>query len=137
MRIIALDVGDRMVGVAVSDPDGLIAQPYASLKRDQEIFERVSDIAKGLKAEKIIVGMPMKMDGTEGLEAIKVREFAAELEKKTGIPVDFVDERLSTKEAERTMKEMKAPLYRAKEMSHSIAASLFLRKYLESGEGNA
>src|SRR5262245_46229550 len=110
VRTMALDYGERRIGVAVSDPDGVFAQPLLSLDRRQlrgkKLWSRLAALVREHGAERLVLGLPLHMDGRHGPEAEQVKAFGAQLAQQTGLPVDYVDERWSTREAERTMHEL-------------------------------
>ncbi len=105
MRIMGLDVGDKRIGVALSDPLGWTAQPHSVLLRNDQArdFAHLARLCAENQIEKIVVGLPLNMNGTIGPRAELVQGFAAQLSSFTGIEVEFWDERLSTKSAERTL----------------------------------
>src|SRR5262245_66240799 len=106
----ALDYGERRIGVAVSDPDGVFAQPLLSLDRRElrgkKLWARLAALLREHAVEQLVLGLPLHMDGRHGVEAEQVKTFGAELAQQTGVPVDYVDERWSTVEAERAMREL-------------------------------
>jgi len=133
-RLLGLDVGDRRIGVAVSDPTGLLATPVEVYTRrnDDADVEHVSGLAHELEVEGIIVGLPVNMNGTEGPQAEKTRAFAAALAMQGG-DVLLWDERLSTVEAERRMSESGRRRKRGAVMrSDAEAAAVILESYLDS-----
>ncbi|MDD5747603.1 MAG: Holliday junction resolvase RuvX [Actinomycetota bacterium] len=132
MRIAGLDVGEKMIGVAISDESGAIAQPFKSIERDSGVLECLREFFREYGVEKIIVGMPFLLNGTEGSESRKTREFAREVEQACGLSVEFQDERLSTREAEVVLKNAAINRDKKRRAGHSIAAALILQKYLES-----
>jgi putative holliday junction resolvase len=133
LRHIALDLGERRVGVAVSDPLGKTAQPYATLPNDDLLMRELERIALKLEAESFVVGLPVLMNGSEGAGARAAREFAARLEQGTGIPVELVDERLTTRQAESIIRAGgRAP---ADGESDRVAAALILKDYLDGKSG--
>jgi putative holliday junction resolvase len=132
MRYICLDLGKKRVGVAVSE-SGLIASPHTVLyvtKRDKLIQEILRLIEK-IEAEKLIIGLPLHLNGDEGIEAGRARDFAAEIQRHTSIPIEFMDERLSSVEAERLM--MLEGMRRDKRKANidARAAAIILQSYLD------
>ena len=95
-RRLSIDVGEARVGVAQCDPDGILATPVATLRRDGSDVRRAAKIACEIGAMEVIVGLPLNMDGTEGISAEHARAWAAKLARKVDVPIRFVDERLST-----------------------------------------
>jgi putative Holliday junction resolvase len=130
--VIGLDVGEKRVGIAVTDPLGKTAQPLDTIDRDESTLNRLAEISKDTAAERLVVGLPLNMDGTEGDQADRVRRFAAEAEHALGIPLFFVDERLTTREAEAVLAEGKARRRDRKRASDKMAASIILRAYLDT-----
>lgn len=132
MRVLALDVGDRRIGVAASDPLGKTAQPLETLPHDDDIFGRLRELATGLEAGLIVVGLPLLMDGSEGAQSASVREFALRLVEELGLPVKFVDERLTTRQAEAVFSGEKMGRPERRAAADRVAAALILRAYLDS-----
>lgn len=132
MRILGLDVGESRVGVAVSDPLGKTAQPLETLKRDERTLDRLDEIAEELEVTGVVAGLPLRMDGTEGAQAKLVREFAASMSERLGLPITFVDERLTTKQAESVLAGQKLGARQKREASDRIAAALILQTYLQN-----
>ena len=106
-RYIGLDVGDRTIGVAISDPFLLTAQSLMTIKRKSKIedIEIINDIIKEKEVSKIIVGLPKNMNNTIGPQAKKVKTFVKELRKHTDLDIEYVDERLTTVSATRVLIE--------------------------------
>jgi putative holliday junction resolvase len=102
-----LDVGDSRIGVALSDPLGILASPLTIITRRDVTadIEAIINIVRQHDVESIVIGLPLSMDGTQGAQVAKVREFAAALSHHTDLPIRFQDERLSTVEAIRLFKE--------------------------------
>ena len=134
MRILALDVGDRYIGVALSDPTGLIATPLAVLERTggKRDYEKVLAVVKAQEAERIVIGMPMTMSGEEGEQAQATNTFVAALKERTALPVETLDERLTTVEAERRLREAGASSRRMRQRTDSQAAAVLLQGYLDT-----
>ena len=132
-RIVALDIGDVRIGIAVSDPTRTIASPVEVLTRVGwgPDARRIREICDRYETNRVLSGLPLNMDGTEGFQARKVRDFCAQLEK-TGLIVEFQDERLSTVAAEDAM--LKADLSRSdrKERVDKVAAAIFLQEWLDT-----
>ncbi len=131
MRSLGLDIGDKRIGVALSDPQGILASPLAIINcRDERAdVEAIIAIINQHQAEQIIVGLPRSMDGSIGKQAEKVKAFTQELCNHTKVPVEFRDERLSTVLANRLMREVKKT--REKVRRDAIAAALILQSYLD------
>lgn len=138
MRILGLDVGDRRIGVAVSDPLGITAQGVTVIERKtlDEDLKAIKDIIAQYGAESIVVGMPINMDGTRGKSADKVTEFVGVLSSSAGIPVATYDERLSTKESEKFLISSDVSRKKRKSVIDKVAAQLILESYLERIKNN-
>jgi putative Holliday junction resolvase len=132
LRVIALDVGEKRIGVAVSDPLGRTAQPLETIKRDERFAERLLKLIAELGAERLVVGLPLSMDGTESSQAGAVRRFVEEIEGILKIPVTFVDERLSSREANSLIAEGGRRPGRKRGATDRVAAALILRLYLDN-----
>lgn len=132
MRCLGLDIGDRRIGVALSDPGGILASPLTILSHqdDQANIAAVVDIVNQNRVGCIIVGLPISMDGSLGQQAEKVKAFAQELSNHTRVPIEFRDERLSTVSARRLMQNVKKT---RKTRHDAIAAALILQSYLDEG----
>lgn len=133
MRVLAVDPGSKRVGVAVSDPTGTIAQPLTTVDAEphETLAARLAEIATGNEAKRIVVGLPRRLNGTYGPEAKAARELADALRKTSGLPVELVDERLTTVAAERSM--LAAGAHRAKRRAtvDRVAAALLLQSHLD------
>ncbi len=132
MRILALDVGEKRIGVAVSDTGGMIAQTAGIILRRSwpqvmaDIRTRIAESDVG----RIVVGLPLRMDGTEGDAAVSVRKFIDRLRQAVSVPVDVQDERLSTAAADRAMIAGGVRRNRRRASRDAVAAALFLQTYL-------
>ncbi len=125
-----LDIGDRRIGVALSDPEGILASPLTVITRTDEAadIEAIVTIARRNKAGRIIVGLPISMDGRLRGQAEKVTAFIEKLRVHTDLPIEFRDERLSTVSVKRMMQSVR----RTKNTEHdAMAAALILQGYLE------
>ena len=137
MRILGLDYGSKTVGVAVCDPLGITAQMVETIVREREdklrrTLARIQALVEEYKIERIVLGYPKNMNNTLGERAARTEEFKAALERRTGIPVIFWDERLSTAAAERVLIERGERREHRKETVDQIAAALILQGYLDS-----
>jgi putative Holliday junction resolvase len=133
MRILGLDVGDKTIGIAVSDELHLIAQAIEVIKRSSlaKDFNRVGEIAREYQVKKVIVGLPLEMSGKEGKQAKKVIEFIAKFCHKVELPVETWDERLTTSAAERHLLEANLSRTKRKQIIHKVAAQEILQDYLD------
>lgn len=134
MRVLALDVGERRIGAAISDPLGVIATPLTVVERGGGVrdFERLIALAEEHEAERILVGMPVSMDGAARMQARAVQRFVDELAERSPLPVETLDERLTTVEAERRMMEAGASASKRRAERDAAAAAVLLQAYLES-----
>ena len=103
-RILALDFGEARCGCALSDPTGTLASPIGAVERPatRRGLARIADLAREHDVERVVVGLPLTLAGEEGQQARATREFAARLAELVSVPVDLHDERLTTRQAERT-----------------------------------
>ena len=133
MRSLSLDIGDKRIGVALSDPLGLLASPFTIINRRDETtdIKAITDIISQYQVEQIIVGLPRSMDGSLGEQAGKVKDFTHKLRRHTDIPVEFRDERLTTLSARRLMQAAETKKNKRKTQDDAIAAALILQGYLD------
>jgi putative Holliday junction resolvase len=133
-RVLALDFGTRRVGVAVSDPLGISAQPHSVLDgTDPGLMGIIGRLAGDLAVERIVVGLPLSLDGNEGPAAVAARRFAAEVAAATGLPVELLDERFTTVSAERVLVEAGLSGRRRRVVRDRVAAAVLLQSYLDGG----
>jgi putative Holliday junction resolvase len=139
VTVLGLDFGERRIGVAASDPLGLIARPVSVLERTSlaEDVARIGQLAQRRRAETIIVGLPLNMNGSAGPAARRARRFASALRRQLGVEVELWDERLTTAEAERTLIAADARRKRRREVRDGMAAALILQSYLEARRRSA
>ena len=136
MRLMGLDYGNIHVGVALSDELCVTAYPLEVIKRKdtnklRKTFARIEEIAREYKVDKIIVGLPLNMDDSESELSKSVMEFSDNIKRRTGLPVELWDERLSTFEATDILKEAGVRYQYRKNYIDKIAASFILRRYME------
>lgn len=133
-RILALDFGEKRIGVAVSDSLNIIAQSVGTIERKsiKNDFKKVGELVKEYAAGKIIVGLPLNMDGTEGKSANRAMDFVKELKKEIQVEVEMLDERLTTAQGERVFLEADMSRKKRKQNLDKIAAQLILQNYLDS-----
>lgn len=137
MRILGLDFGSKTVGVALSDPTGTIATGLEIVRREREnklrqTLSRIEEIITEYEVTAIVLGLPVNMNGTEGDRVIKTKAFAEDLSRRTGLDIIFVDERLTTVEADEVMNELNIRGKERKEHVDRIAAAFILQSYLDS-----
>jgi len=133
MRILGIDYGDRNVGLALSDGLGITAQPFGTycLAGEKENAAFFRELVAKQEVGEIVVGLPLRMDGSHGTRADKTKEFAAWLEKTVCRPVTFWDERLTTFQAQGIMSEQGVKARNKKAVEHQISAAIILLGYLE------
>ena len=134
MRVMALDVGDKTIGVAVSDALLLTAQARSTIHRKnlQHDIETLRRLIEDDEVHQIVVGQPLHMDGKESRQSQKVRHFADELQKQLKIPIVFWDERLTSFAAEQHLEEMGLNWRKRRQHVDKIAAMIILQNYLDS-----
>ncbi len=132
MRAIGLDFGEKTIGVAVSDPLGIIAQGVKTIRRKswQVDLEKLHKIIEEYEAERLVVGLPRNMDGSYGPSAEKVQVFMEKL-KIFNLPIEPEDERLTTVMAERALLEGDVSRKKRKQVIDQVAAALILQGYLD------
>jgi len=134
-RIVALDIGDARIGVAVSDPSRTIATPVEVITRVGwgPDTRKILEICRRYETDCVVSGLPLNMDGTEGFQALKVRELCSQLEK-AGLTVFFQDERLSTVTAEEALLEGNISRQGRKSMVDKVAAAIILEQWLHEND---
>ncbi len=134
MRIAAFDVGDVRIGVAVSDELGLTAQGIGVVERVgwRRDMEALASLLAPYTPDRLVVGLPRNMNGSEGPQAAKVRAFAERAAAHLGLPLDYWDERLTTVAAERVLLEADMSRRRRRQVIDKVAATLILQGYLAS-----
>lgn len=137
MRIMGLDYGSKTVGVALTDPLGITAQPLETITRESEnklrrTLARLEAIVSEYHVDSIVLGLPINMDDSVGDRALKSLEFKEKLEKRLQLPVIMQDERLTTVEADAILDEMRVPRSERKQYIDKIAAAFILEDYMNS-----
>ena len=140
MRVLGIDLGSRRIGLALSDPDATIAFPLEVLERQgaKRDIAALAALVQEHAVERIVVGLPIHMDGRRGPEAEAAERFAASLGRATSLAVDLIDERWTTVEANRALREMGQTGKRGRKRKQhvdAVAASLLLRTYLARERG--
>ena len=137
MRILAIDHGTKRMGIAVSDPLKMIAQPLEFIPSEpyDRFLERLKTILAEKEVELIVIGVPRNMDGTYGPAAQKVQEFIATLKETITVPIKSWDERLTTVQANRFLIEADVRRAKRKEKVDQTAAAILLQSYLDSSSG--
>ena len=137
MRIMGLDYGSRTVGVAISDELLITAQAKEIIRRKEEnklrkTLARIEELIQEYGVEKIVLGLPVHMDGSDSERSQLCLEFKEKIERRTGIPVEMLDERLTTVEADEIMDEVGVKGRERKEYVDMIAAQIILQDYLDN-----
>ncbi len=134
MRIMGLDYGSRRIGVALSDELGLTAQPLATIecRNRGDDMEAIARLVAAHGVEKIVLGYPIRLDGTEGIQCEKVNRFARRLEARFRLPVVKWDEALSTRTAEEILAASHVRREKRKKVVDRLAAGIILQGYLDS-----
>jgi putative pre-16S rRNA nuclease len=132
-RVLGLDVGSRRIGIAVSDPLGITAQGLETLERrnKRHDFEHLQRVIREYEVKEIVVGLPLRMSGAEGAQAGKMRAFAEELRKRFGLRVHLWDERLTSAEANRFLRETELSIEKRGKAVDRMAAVLILQGWME------
>jgi putative Holliday junction resolvase len=132
-RILGIDYGKRRIGLAISDPLGIIAQslPTLIIKETTDLLSEIEILVKEKDISTIVLGLPRNMDGTLGEQGKKVQEFGERLSQRINMKVEFWDERLSSVESQRVLREEKRKIKHKKELVDKISASLILQGYLD------
>ena len=133
-RFVGLDVGDRRIGVAVSDPLAMTAQPHEVVERRGARVDILALMEKlqGFEIASFVAGLPLEMSGNEGFQVERVRTFCERLEKTTGIPVAYQDERLTSVQSERLLESAGVRRERRRGLLDKMAAALILQAWLDS-----
>jgi putative Holliday junction resolvase len=135
MRSLGLDVGDARIGVALSDPEGVLASAFSVIERkdDSLAVKGIIDIINQNDVEKIVVGLPRSLDGSLGWQVTKVKEFVKRLSRYTKVPIDYRDERLTTVMARRLRRVAGGKKGKGKTSDDAQAAAIILQSYLDEG----
>jgi putative Holliday junction resolvase len=132
LSLIGIDVGERRVGLAASDPTGTIASPFRTVERGPRFWRDLALAVSERQPRLAVIGLPRRLDGTEGPAAMETRRFATELARRLHVEVEFWDERLTTKEAERSLITQGVRRAGRRRQVDAVAASLMLQAYLDA-----
>ncbi len=134
MRILGIDYGERRIGVAVCDELGMTAQGVATITRKNREADlgALADLVKRYNVERIVIGYPLRLDGSEGIQCEKINRFTRRLEARLSLPVTRWDETLSTCEAQELLRQGGVPLEKRRGIVDRIAASIILQGYLDA-----
>jgi len=133
-RILAIDYGSRRMGLAVSDPLGITSQGIETLQRKNKRndFSRLGQVIREYNVLEIVLGYPLRMSGAEGIQTEKVAAFAQELRQKFDLPVHLWDERLTSAEANRVLREADLSIQKRAQAVDRMAAVLILQSFLQA-----
>jgi putative holliday junction resolvase len=132
VRVLGVDTGSKRIGLSVSDEERMLATPLRTIERSGGLDKAIADVAAEVRrheVEQVVVGLPLSLDGHEGPAAKRARIFGEELEKATGVPVEFWDERFTTAAAAHALGAMSAR--RARRVVDQAAATILLQSYLD------
>ena len=138
MRVLGLDLGTKRIGIACSDALGWTAQVHSTLihSSEAEDLAAIAKICAETEAERIVVGLPLNMDGTRGERAHAAEEFGARLEQELNLPVEYWDERLSTVSSERILIAADVSRKKRKAVVDRLAAAIILQSWLDRNQSN-
>ena len=133
-RVLGLDVGSKTIGLAVSDPLGITAQGLPTLRRKNKRLdlEALEALIRKYEIDEIVVGYPLRMSGAEGTQSEKMTRFAEHLRKHFDLPVHLWDERLTSAEANRVLRDSEMSIKRRGEVVDQLAAVLILQSWMEA-----
>lgn len=133
-RILALDVGSKTIGRAVSDPLGITAQGLETIRRKNKRtdFEELERTIREYEVREIVVGYPLHMSGAAGSQSLKMQEFAEQLRRRFALPVHLWDERLTSAQANRLLREAELSIQRRAQVVDRLAAVLILQSFMEA-----
>ena len=133
LRLMGIDFGDARVGIALSDPLGIMAQGYGTIKNDgtDSLYKEIQSIIKEKEVTKIVIGLPKNMDNTEGFRSDATKAFAQKLKTFTDADIEFCDERLTTVSAHGMLSEMNVRGKKRKSAVDTLSAALILETYMK------
>ena len=133
-RVLGLDVGSKTIGVAITDPLGITAQGLETLRRKNKRldFEQLARLVRHYEVSEIVVGYPLRLTGVEGKQSEKMQLFAEQLRKKFGLPVHLWDERLTSSQANRILREAELSIKKRREAVDRLAAVLILQSWMQA-----
>jgi putative holliday junction resolvase len=133
-RVLGLDVGSKTIGIAISDPLGITAQGLETIRRKNKRldFEQLAGLLQKYEVSEIVVGYPLRLSGAEGRQSEKMQLFADELRKKFGLPVHLWDERLTSSQANRVLREAELSIEKRGKAVDRLAAVLILQNWMDA-----
>ncbi len=134
LRILGLDVGEKRIGVALSDPLGIVSKPLTIIecREEEKVFSKLCSLFKENEIKEIVVGFPLNFNGTIGRQGEKVLEFIEKLKQKVALPIKKWDERFSTKIATDLLIQADLSRRKRKKLVDKISAVIILQSYLDS-----
>jgi putative Holliday junction resolvase len=132
VRTLGVDFGGKWFGIALSDAGGTMAYPLEVVRGEEETLRRLPEIIQEKDVGRVVLGLPRNMDGSLGPKAREVLRFADVLRRRLGLPVETWDERLTTLQAERSLREAGVPPRRWGERVNQMAAQILLQSYLDA-----
>jgi len=134
-RFMCIDYGEVRIGIALSDPLQIISTPFLVISNDEDtLFQKIIDIIRTENVGKIILGLPLNLDGDDTDKTRQVRKFAVHLKEKISIPLVFWDERYSTVEANKALKKMGYDTKQSRQVVDKVAASIILQDYMDNNK---
>lgn len=133
MRSLGIDFGDARIGLAISDPLGFFASGLETYNRKnlQADIQHILNLIKDKDVKTLVVGLPLNMDGSQGVRVEKTKEFCQEIQKETNVQIVYVDERLTTVQAEKMLIEQNVRREDRKKVIDKVAATIILQSYLD------
>ena len=135
-RVMAIDLGEKRIGIAISDPLRMVAKGHSVIKRKsrREDFARYQQLVVEQKITLVVMGLPVPLSGVEGAKAAWVRDYTAELQTHLTVPIVLWDEALTTKRAEESLRAQGRKLKKIKQRVDAVAAAFILQDYLEANQ---
>ena len=135
-RWLAIDYGEKRIGIAITDPLKLFVKPYTTINNssDEQVFNELKGIFESQKIEKIIIGLPINIEGEDTLKTLEVKAFQQKLAEFTSIPLHWWDERYSTCEANEFLKQKGVNWKNSKKVVDQIAAAVILKSYMDNNK---
>ena len=132
MRILCLDIGEKRIGVAISDEEALFARGLKSIERDGKEIERIKKLIEEYNVGEIVFGLPLRLDGSMSTQTEKTLSFIENLKKHISLPFIPWDERLTTKQAENILLQADLSRKKRKKLIDKLSAQIILQNYLDS-----
>ena len=132
MKYLAIDYGNKRTGLATCDPDETITTPLTMLMTGRDLPNKIAEIIKTENIDAVVIGLPLNMDGSEGFQAKRVRQFAEQLQKQLNITIHFQDERLSTFGAQEKLEQTDLSKKNKSDRLDAAAAAQILQDFLEN-----